>query len=670
MIRTEQWKPKHEPLSYPEELVRWIDSINNGFGKRETYEPYNLYCKQAAGWLKQTDNIEDYQDIDEQRDFVKREYAQGYNNTLYFLNKFLFLKEGDIDGGGMGFNAYEAQKIICFLFDCGYNLMVGKPRQIGFTTVLGGCGIKRINLHKSYFVKFITHTKEKGEEIFEDKIKWAFGRLPSWYRQAVYNDSHSILGLKEKSKKGETKGAHSKLQVVTPAIDAINGGSPNLVLVDEIGLMSTFGKMMKEGRPAMFFYNPKTEKLEMRRQFIGWGTGGQMDRAGAVFEAEFKAAMKAWEERDYDYGIIPIFFDAFAKEGMTNEQYHREKKHYYSIDGAEQESSRVQFHQHYPVTMEDMFLRTSRTIIPISECNKHLLRINQLETDDKPQYGYFEARVDKSQRVDDSDIPYKITGATWMPTKGIDDARTTSVIFRHPDKGWAYRYFQGTDPINSETGHSKMASAVWDSLTNTVSCVVNFRTKTFKECYLQCLLAGLYYDSDGAKELTESNIGDMYIDYKDAKGFGKSIVPNTALPVSLQTPSSKWWGISNRTNTAGRITNRTIELIDLYANNIYIPWFFIQLKTYIEKSLSGQNQIRQTRYQAADMKYDYDDVVDAITFAYINAEAHSRYEPFEKEKTNERKEMYRYVQDASTNFRLRLAVVGEDGRVKKYVSDR
>lgn len=669
-IETSEWYPSHKPLEYPKELVAWIDSINKGWQNQITYEPFETYKKQANAWMKDDDEIVDYSDEDEQEDYIIREYFRCRDNTLYYANKYGWLKEGDVDGGGVSYKAWKAQEVIYFLADCGYNMILGKARQIGFTSTLGLLANKRINFNKSYYVKFVTHTKEKGEEIFRDKIQWSFGRIPDYLRNDVYNFSHNMLSLRKKGKtKGETSGANSMVEVVTPAVDAINGGQPNLVLIDEIGLISIFTRMMKEGRPALFYYNPSNGKMEMKRQLIAWGTGGEMDKGGAVFEAEFKAAYNAWFERNYDYGVIPLFFDCFAREGMTKEIYEKEKKYYYSVTGAEAEVSKVQFHQHYPMTIDDMFLRKSTSIVPISFINKQILKIHQLKAEDQPQYGYFLPTYDTTQPTDDEYVPFKIVGCEFVPTKGMDDERTTCVMFKKPEKDWEYRYYQGTDPINSETGKSKMSSAIWDSWTNSPVCVINWRVREFKLVYLQCALMGMFYDqqTNTLKELVESNIGDMYIDFLERWGFGVRIAGNNDLPAYMQTPTSKWWGISNRTNTAGKITNKIIELIDLYAENIYILWFWLQCKTFVEKSLKSTNTIRQSRYQAADLKYDFDDVIFSVDFAYICSEAFNRYEPREIQKSAAKRKHRRYVQNKDTNWKLRLAEVDDNGKVLKYI---
>jgi len=670
-IETKEWMPFHAPTVYPKSFVRWVNSINKGWKNRIQYKPYDIYVKQAMNWLAEDDDILNYRDEADQEDYVIQEYQRCQDNTLYFANKYGYLKEGDAQGGKIKYTAWEPQQILLFLLDSGYNCIIGKGRQIGFTTTMGLAAMKKINFNKSYFVKFITHTKDKGEEIFRDKIRWGFGQIEDWLRLPAYNDAHNVLSLQEKAKKGETKGSYSRIEVSTPAVDAINGGSPNLVLIDEIGLLELFGKMVCEGRPTLFFFNPETKQMEMRRQLFCWGTGGEMGKGGAIFEAEFKSALKNWKEGNHAHGIIPLFFDAYARQGMTDERYRSEKKLYYGVTGVDAASSKVQFHQHYPITLEDMFLRTALTIIPVDECNKYLSKIYNMNPVDQPQYGYFEPIYDQTSPTPDGALPFKLVGSRFIPTEGRGDERTSSVVFKHPPQGenWEYRWYQGTDPINSETGHSKMSSSIWDALNNTCASMVFWRVRAYKECYLQCLLQGLYFDQvgGGAKELVESNIGDSYVDFQDMVGYSRRLVANRALPTHMQTPSSKFWGIANKANTAGYIAGKIIEMIDAYAPNIYIEWFFEQIKTFVEKDLAGRSSHRETRFQAADLKTNYDDGIFSMVFAYINAQAHSKYEPRLIDSAEESVRQRRYVQNADTNWKMRLALVDENGKVIRYL---
>ena len=673
-ILTSDWFPSHAEFDYPKEFIKWVDSINSGWQNKLYYRPFDLYIQQCEQWLQDETTINDFDNESDQLDWLENEVDKCNDNTLYFCNKYGWIKENKAANGMLQYQAWDAQKLLLFLFDCNYSLMIGKARQIGFTTTMCLAGMKRVNLNKSYFIKFITHTKDKGEEIFRDKVKWAFTKLPAFISQEVKNWTASLMNMDKKGdKKGKDEGGASMFQVDTPSVTAINGGSPSAVFVDEIGLFEIFGEMMREGRPALFKYNPETDKMTMQQQFIAWGTGGEMDKGGSVFESEFKQCLSEWQKGNYEYGIIPLFFNAYARRGVTDKFIQNEIKAYKAQEGTKQgEIARTQFHQAYPITIDDMFLRKSKTLVPVNYCNQ---RLHEIYGMDVPiEYGYFEPIFDMSQPTPDSYVPYKIKSAKWICTGDRDHSHTSAVIVHHPPKNecWKNRWFQGTDPINSETGHSKMSSAIWDALTNSVASVVFHREKKFKESYLQVLLQSLYYDQQnkgGAKELLENNIGDMHLDFQEMLGFKNKFTPNTALPEYLRSHGGKWFGISNKVNTAPRILAKLEELLDAYGNNINIPWIWEQLKTFTEKDLKGSSSHRQTRYQAADMRYDYDDVIFSITFAYINSLCYVKFDPENiKQAESEIQTTKRYMMGKETNYRMRLCLVDKNNKILRVLN--
>lgn len=674
-ILTTDWKPSHAEFDYPKPFVDWVDSINSGWQNKISFKPFDLYCEQARIWLQDDTMLTDFDNEEDQYNWLATEIQKCNDNTLYFCNKYGFIKEDKAENGMLRYQAWDAQKVLLFLFDCGYSMMIGKARQIGFTTTMCLAGMKRVNLNKSYFIKFVTHSKDKGVEIFRDKVKWTYTKIPDYIAQDVKNWTDQVMSFDKKGdKKGRDEGGASRFQVDSPQVDAINGGSPSAVFIDEIGLFDIFGEMMREGRPALFKYNPETGKMTMQQQFLAWGTGGEMDKGGSVFEAEFKMALSQWRDKNYEYGIIPLFFNAYARRGVTDEHINNERKAYLALEGTKKgEVAKVQFHQHYPITIDDMFLRKARTLVPIHYCNE---RLSTIYGKDVPiEYGYFEPIMDMSQPTPDLITEYRITGARWINTSGREDVSTTAMIVHHPPNGeiWKNRWYQGTDPINSETGHSMMCSAIWDSLTNSVSSVVFHRDRKFKYTYLQVLLQSLYYDQQkrgGVKELVENNIGDMHVDFQEIHGFKNKFTANTQLPEYFQTYGGKWFGISNKANTAPRIIAKVEEMIDAYGINIDVPWIWEQLKTFVEKDLKSSTSHRQTRYQAADTRYDYDDAIFAIGFAYINAQAHARYEPENiKSQDKETHVVTKYIQSKETNYRMKLAKVDKrTGRILKILN--
>lgn len=675
-VSTKDWMPQHEQFDYPKEFVKWINSINSGWQNKIDYEPLNLYIRQAEEWLLDETRIEDFDNSEDQLYWLIEEVERCKENSLYFCNKYGKIKEDKAtDGTGMiQYIAWEPQKVLLFLFDCGYSMIIGKGRQIGFTTTMCLAGMKRVNFFKSYFVKFVTHTENKGKEIFKDKVKWAHTKIPDHLAEEVKNWTDLIMALdRTDGKKGRENGSGSRFQVDTPKVDAINGGSPSLVMIDEIGLFEIFAQMMREGRPALLKVDAKTGKLFMQQQFVAWGTGGEMDKGGSVFESEFKKCLKEWREGNYEYGIIPVFFNAYARPGVDHKFLDKEVRFYSkNSDSKDAEVAKVQFYQAYPIVIEHMFLRKSRTLVPITKC---VQRKEDIYTNKKIDYGYFEPIYDKSQPTPDLHFEYRVIGARFVKTLDEFDVNTTSCIFTHPPKGrkWKHRFYAGTDPINSETGHSKMSSSVWDALKNGLAGVVFTRDKNFKNSYAQCMLMRIYYDQcdeGGIKELVENNIGDMYVDFQETHKYKRNIVANMALnPEYFRKPAGKWFGVSNKVDTAPRILSKTEEMVESYAENINIPWIWEQFETFVEKDLNSSTTHRQTRYQAADMRYNFDDVIFSATFAYINAMSHAKYEPVDLAALNiENKIKTRWMQNAQTNWVPKLCEVDSRGNILRILN--
>jgi hypothetical protein len=240
-ITDSDWKPDSN-LIHSEEFVTWVNSmLYNPITRMDKYLKYEYYKVQAFRWLKDKDTIVDHSTDDAKRQFIYREYERITQNTLYFAEKYGELKEGDISSGLVDYKSKEHQAIIFYMFDCGLNVIGGKGRQIGFTSAMGLAALKKLLIQNNYYIKFITEDKETGEEIFNDKIKYPFGALTSWLQPPVRGDSGNRFWLSDKMKKGDKGYPNSRIDVVAPKKTAINGGSPQLVLIDEIGNIGILG---------------------------------------------------------------------------------------------------------------------------------------------------------------------------------------------------------------------------------------------------------------------------------------------------------------------------------------------------------------------------------------------------------------------------------------------
>ena len=503
------------------------------------------------------------------------------------------------------------------MFDCGYNVMIGKPRQIAASTTLGGCALKRMLFRKNYFIKFVTLDKESGIEIFEDKMKGGFSALDPWMKPEVQNARENLFVLGSSNVKGTSEGVQSKFQVVAPTVTAINGGAPGLIMIDEAGLIGILSPLIGEILPTLFKEDRVNGGMIMRNQLFVWGTAGNMNKAGKAYFEEFMAAVKNFQERKFNYGIIPIFFDWTTRMGITQAEYDLQKSIYYAVEGPDRQTKRIQFHQAYPSTIEDMFLTSTKTVVGLEFIDSRLKAIRDLAHDLRGQRGFFEPIYDTNQPMpEQSDVPYKIIGVNFVPTPDDFDSRTTTTIFMHPKYDWTDRYYQGTDPISSDTGVSNMASAIWDNHFMTIVAQFDYREQNHKYVFLQTMLLGMYYSpikGKCVKELLEANVGSTYRDYKDEKGQYDSLVYNSELPATAQSSFGNLIGIDNRLGRTRFIINRLIEMLTSFGNRNYIQVMWEQQKTFTCKISESGNE----KWESIDKKHFKDDVIFSQAFAYI-----------------------------------------------------
>jgi hypothetical protein len=366
-----------------------------------------------------------------------------------------------------------------------------------------------------------------------------------------------------------------------------------------------------------------------------WGTGGEMDKGKGAYEKEWYRILGLWEAGLHENGFVPIFFSWHCR--LTRDEYEKEKNWYYGARAGEKdidlETSKTQFHQHYPSSFKDMFLTTANTLVARDIIENGLEKCIKLHDRVAPVYGYFEPEYNYSDPMPpESDTPYRITGARFVPVADEDMSKASTIMFQKPDKGWVWRYWQGTDPIATETGHSKMASSIWDDYNKTVSAVVNYRKQhDHKYTFLQVLLLGLYYDTQptktGVKELVEANIGTNYIDYKQAKGFFNSLVFNTQLPVKVMG-GARDIGIDNKGNRADAIIDYMTEVLRNYHDRIYIKEIFNQLTTFV---ITVTQSGRET-WGTLNKLMHYDDVLYSVAFAYICRLSYPHVSPYKNIK--------------------------------------
>ena len=635
------------PLLPNKEFIAWVDSQLHGISHAIYSEQYEIYKLQAKRWMQDQRRFSDCNTPDEEKQFFLRERNRCVMNSLYGLNRYLWMKEGEVDSGKLKFEAWENQAKVLWVLDCGFSSIIGKLRQTGFTTFILGRAEMRARLKRNYFIKFITENVKKAIEIFESKLKYAYSEQPGFMKLSVHNDTEQKFSYMFKDGKGNIRGTNSSIVVEAPYKTAINGGQPNEVLIDECGNIPILTPMINEGRPALFWINPNTGSWEMKRQVVAFGTAGDMDKGKGQFESEYMAAVEAWRERDFNHGLVPIFIDAFSKPGITRAKYEEEKRSYYrkasGVEGSEK--FKIQFHQHYPVSIEDMFLRSSETLIPIGEIVEIINNIYALP--DQPQYGYMVPIYDQNQPTPDLYFPFRVVGAAFRPLR-TEDEQATVIVTRPPVDGWRHRYYEGTDPISSVTGNSDMSSAIYDAFLDETSAIMKYRNRDHLYCFAQAALLGLWYNPQ-IPDLIESNIGQAYIDFKKSHRLGR-IVQNNQLPAHLRV-STHGDGISKKSHNAPYILTKTREIVEHHSEGIKIIPFWVQLKTYVKKD--GANGY--VKYETEDAKLYRDDVIDSVTYSRICGECYSRNAPeniHDEIKKAEKKKKLRYRYDSNMNLVL------------------
>lgn len=233
---------------------------------------------------------------------------------------------------------------------------------------------------------------------------------------------------------------------------------------------------------------------------------------------------------------------------------------------------------------------------------------------------------DETKPTDEnSDVPYKIIGARFVPVDDKDERDVASCwILQHPKKNWRNRYYKGTDPIMTDNGYSNMSSVIFDVYFNVPVAIMDYRDRDHKYTFLQCLLLGMYYGTEKVpKELIESNIGQAYIDYVDNKGQYDSLVHKMeVLPETLQG-GGQLIGVDNRSFRNKLIIDKMYEVVTSYGEKFYFPVIFDQLKTFVCRiSDNGSDQ-----WGVVDPRKNKDDVLFALVYAYICAESFRNFRP-------------------------------------------
>ena len=665
----------------PPDVYKMIMTINQGwqyFQKTDGWDRFNMYRQQAYGWMQDDFKYDPNAPMDIQLAFVKAERERCLENSLYLLNKYMWLKDPDDKiKGETKFKAWKSQEALLFFIDLGLSLMVGKLRQIGLTTVIGGLMGLRTMLSKNFYCKMCAQKGDKSEEIFDAKIKFPISKMEPFMKPTIANWATEKVRFGYTGGKGESASTESIFEVCAPAVDAINGGTPAVTLLDEIGYMKLFGSIMEQGRPTMFKYDPVKNVMKMTKQVIAWGTGGSISSSGSDMEVEWKAAKVALQLRNFRHGIIPLFLNYYCKPGHDDKFYLQEKEYYYAKKKEPGKTDpRIAFHQSFPITEDDMFLQSANTVISIAQINLQIERINKKIAAEKlvERRGYFEPIYNTEKpRGESAYVPYEIIGARFVPADESminEDSPFACISIYDMPEPFRNRYYKGTDPIVTSSGHSRFSTTIKDKKHGKrTAAKMNYKSEDYRYEYLQSLLLNLYYSPEyggrklGIDELLEFNVGGEYYNFCRDLGYGGIFTGNKMLSSNLQT-STMDIGISKKGHNATAIVNRLEEMLIETASQIDSIDFWIQCKTFVKKETPTG-----FKYEPENKKIHWDDEIDSETYAYIAIECfqHMPITALNSQSMNyKEKSKLKYYYDA--NYNLRIGTQAQANKVTQRVS--
>ena len=117
-IQKKDWLPA-SIVSHTDDFYDWVESITWGFfPDKKQYRPFEIYKAQAYKWLNENTSPLDFANEESYTDVVNEECRRCDENTLYFADKYGYLKDADLPQGYRGYIAKEHHALIFFLLDC------------------------------------------------------------------------------------------------------------------------------------------------------------------------------------------------------------------------------------------------------------------------------------------------------------------------------------------------------------------------------------------------------------------------------------------------------------------------------------------------------------------------------------------------------------------------
>lgn len=653
-IKSAHWRPPSGD-HFDQDFRDFISSTHQRFCDMKPYKAFFLYIMQARRWSADSVLAEDYPPGYERERFQVTELSRFRANSLYFCNKYGHVKESGMGDKGRKYDASLAHCMILFLLDCGRCFLALKGRQMAFTSTVALWMVCRMITRPNYAIKFVAQDKDKTEEIFEDKVKHSFSVLDDWMKPRVTNnrDQWFRVSFTSDSDKGSATNS-SGIRVVAPKADAVNGGSPDFVGMDEQAYTPLFRKMLKEGRPALKVMDPQTKERRLTRQATAWTTGGEDDRGNGEFEDEYRSVLGHWQQACatgiHNDFFFPVFMDWTCIPGATLENYEKEKRA--AAAGTAEgmadksiEERMIIFRQQWPSSIEDGFLSNVPTLIPLPTILKRLDDIDDLQIKLRTQYnapiyqkGRFVPVLGDRAMPDGMWYSKNIIGTQWVPSSDSDYRAPISILTGgHPKRNWKWRYYQGTDPVQHDSGHSLQSSFMWDAQWGMPVAVCNGRFDDPNLMHEQVALMGMYYAEEGqhfTPHLIENNMGTGYIDFVSSAFFERgrnSMVNNNRLPDFLQGGGTDI-GLRMTARTKYEVINRLKALAIDHGHKILFRSVWNQLQHFTQTHGGDV-----PKWKSSDPEKFPDDQLIALPLSYICRLCFSNRTPVEIDSEKEQK---------------------------------
>ncbi len=153
------------------------------------------------------------------KEVIREEYLKCAENPVYFLKKYVYIQTSK---GRVLFSPYVFQEKLLHLLNKHDRTIILKSRQLGITTLSAAYALWLMIFHKDQSILALAPTQEKARNIV-DKVRFAYGELPSWLKIEALENHKLSLWLSN----------GSKIKAASGASESARGYTANILILDE-----------------------------------------------------------------------------------------------------------------------------------------------------------------------------------------------------------------------------------------------------------------------------------------------------------------------------------------------------------------------------------------------------------------------------------------------------